>query len=184
MDFKPYRPPNEGSGLLAVDRDLCWRINPRGLVTPAVIGAICWARNNFPISSAQHLAILRGLGLKYHQLPNAATIIQPQEIYRRHAKAPRTSFSLVQPQLPLHDYDGIEVYGCVENEIGIERFEANEHPAVTQPAFWSVALHIEAGHIETIADFPLQAQAQTLGTLMRELIRTARTDQGLSTAHL
>lgn len=184
MTFKPYAPPNEGRGLQTVDRDLCWRINPRGFVTPAVIGAICWARNNFPISSAQHLAILKGLGLEYHQLPSAAAILQPQEIYRHQAEAPVTSFSLVQPQLPLHNYNGIEVYGCVQNEASIERFETNEHPAATQPAFWSVALHIEAGHIETIADFPLQAQAQTFGTLMRELIRTTRTDQGLSTVHL
>ena len=48
MNFKPYMPPNEGAGLLTVDRDLCWRINPRGLVTPAVIGAICWARKRPP----------------------------------------------------------------------------------------------------------------------------------------
>ena len=28
MDFKPYSQPNEGTSLLTVDRDLCWRINP------------------------------------------------------------------------------------------------------------------------------------------------------------
>ena len=66
MTFNPYAPPNEGAGLQTVDRDLCWRINRRGLVTPAVIGAICWAQNNFPISDAQHQAILNGLGLEYH----------------------------------------------------------------------------------------------------------------------
>lgn len=37
MEFIPYTPPNEGEDLQFTDRDLCWRINPRGLVTPAVI---------------------------------------------------------------------------------------------------------------------------------------------------
>jgi hypothetical protein len=186
MDFKPYSPPNEGTGLLTVDRDLCWRINPRGLVTPAVIGAICWARNNFPISDEQHQAILNGLGLEYHQLPNAATILRPKEVYRPpKALSPSAqSFSLVQPQLPLHDYDAIEVYGCVESESGIERLEANEHPTCVQPAFWSVALHLKAGHIEIIADFPAQAQAEAFGSVMSDLVRAARQDQGLDITHL
>lgn len=186
MTFKPYAPPNEGTGLQSVDRDLCWRINSRGLVTPAVIGAICWARNNFPISDAQHEALLKGLGLEYHRLPNAATTLRPQKVYC-HPKASYSSaqsFSLVQPQLPLHDYDAIEVYGCVESESGIERFEANEHLSCTQPAFWSVALHLEAGHIETIADFPAQAHAEVFGTVMNDLVRAARQDQGLDIAHL
>lgn len=186
MTFDPYTPPNEGAGLQTVDRDLCWRINPRGLVTPAVIGAICWARNNFPISVAQHRAILHGLGLEYHQLPNAATILRPEKVYfRPKASNPSTqSFSLVQPQLPLHDYDAIEIYGCVESESGIERFETNEHPSCIQPTCWSVALHLEAGHIETIADFPAQAQAEAFGSVMSDLVRAARQDRGLDTTHL
>lgn len=186
MTFKPYVPPNEGTGLQTVDRDLCWRINPRGLVTPAVIGAICWARNNFPLSVAQRQAILMGLGLEYCQLPNAATTLRPKEVYRT-AKASNSSaqsFSLVQPQLPLRDYDAIEVYGCVESENGIERFEANERHSCTQPGFWSVALHLEAGHIETIADFPAQAQAEAFGTIMSDLVRAARREQGLDITHL
>ncbi|MDI1240040.1 MAG: hypothetical protein PSV26_21370 [Polaromonas sp.] len=187
MNFKPYAPPNEGAGLQTVDRDLCWRINPRGLVTPAVIGAVCWARNNFSISDRQHQAVLSGLGLEYHQLPGGATVLQPQLPYRLPPatdKAAGDYFSLTSPQLTLHHYDAVEVYPCVEGEDGIERFEANEHPANAHPHFWSVALHLEVGHIETIADFPLQAQAQTFGTVMRELIRNARTDPGLSTVHL
>ena len=56
MFFEPYVPPNEGAGILTVDRDLCWRINERGLVTTAVIGAVCWTRNNFRMSDAQQLA--------------------------------------------------------------------------------------------------------------------------------
>lgn len=186
MSFKPYSPPNEGARLQTVDRDLCWRINHRGLVTPSVIGAVCWARNNFPISDAQHQAILKGLGLEYHQLPNAATILRPQKVHCRPkaSNSSTQSFSLVQPQLPLHDYDAIEVYGCVESEGGIERFEANEHPTYVQPAFWSVALHLEAGHIETIADFPAQTQAEAFGIVLRDLVRAARQDQGLDITHL
>lgn len=187
MDFKPYSPPNEGAGLLTVDRDLCWRTNPRGLVTPAVIGAVCWARNNFAISDRQHHALLSGLGLEYHQLPGGATILQPQMPYRlppADGKAAGDRFNLTSPQLPLHHYDAVEVHPCLEGEGGIERFETNEHPANSHPHFWSVALHLEVGHIETIADFPLQAQAHTFGTVMRELILNARTDQGLSTVHL
>lgn len=186
MTFKPYPPPNEGAGLQTVDRDLCWRINPRGLVTPAVIGAICWARNNFPMSATQHQAILNGLGLEYHQLPNAATTLRPKKVYgpRKALNCSAQSFSLVQPQLPLHDYDAIEVYGCLESERGIERFEVNEHPACAQPAFWTVELHLEAGHIETIADFPTQAQAEAFGSVMSDLVRAARQDQGLDVTHL
>jgi hypothetical protein len=82
ITFKPYTPPNEGASLLTVDRDLCWRLNPRGLVTPEVIGAICWARNNFSMSTAQHLAILVGLGLEYHQIPGGVTVLRPKDAHR------------------------------------------------------------------------------------------------------
>lgn len=187
MHFKPYTPPNEGAGLLTVDRDLCWRINPRGLVTPAVIGAVCWARNNFDISDSQHQAILEGLGLEYRQLPDGATILQPQLPYRLPPPLSRASaefFNLTARQLPLDQYDAVEVYPCVEGEGGIERFEANEHPASAHPHFWSVALHLEIGHIETIADFPAQAQAEVFGNLMREILRSARKAEGLDTLHL
>lgn len=187
MNFKPYTPPNEGTGLLTVDRDLCWRINPRGLVTHSVIGAVCWARNNFSISARQHQAMLSGLGLEYHQPPGGATVLQPQLPYRlppATGEAAGDYFSLTSPQLPLHHYDAVEVYPCVEGEGGIERFEANEHPADAHPHFWSVALHLEVGHIETIADFPGWAQAETFGDLMREILRSARKAQGLATAHL
>jgi hypothetical protein len=187
ITFKPYTPPNEGIGLLSVDRDLCWRINPRGLVTPAVIGAVCWARNNFPVSDSQHEAILNGLGLEYRQLPVGATILQPQLPYRLPPPANRTAaefFNLTSPQLPLHHYDAVEVYPCVEGEGGIERFEANEHPESAHPHFWSVALHLEVGHIETIADFPACAQAEAFGALMREVLRSSRKDAGLDTPHL
>lgn len=187
MNFKPYMPPNEGAGLLSVDRDLCWRINPRGLVTPAVIGAVCWARNNFDISDSQQVAILEGLGLEYHQLPAGATILQPQLPYRLSpalSRTPAEFFNLTAPQLPLDQYDAVEVYPCVEGEDGIERFEANEHPASAHPHFWSVALHLEVGHIETIADFRGWAQAEAFGDLMRQILCSARMAQGLATPHL
>jgi hypothetical protein len=190
MNFKPYAPPNEGAGLLTVDRDLCWRINPRGLVTPAVIGAVCWARNNFDISDSKQGAILEGLGLEYHQLPAGATILQPQLPYRLPplppllSRAPAKFFNLTAPQLPLDQYDAVEVYPCVEGEGGTERFEANEHPASTHPHFWSVALHLEVGHIETIADFPSWAQAEAFADLMRDVLRSARRAGGLDTIHL
>lgn len=187
MDFKPYSPPNEGAGLLTVDRDLCWRINPRGLVTPAVIGAVCWARNNFTISDRQHQAVLSGLGLEYHQISGGATVLQPQLAYRLPPatdKAAGDYFSLSSPQLPLHHYDAVEVYPCVEGEGGIERFEANEHSPNAHSHFWSVALHLEVGHIETIADFAGWAQAEAFGDLMREILRSARQAQGLATPHL
>ena len=185
--FYPYTPPNEGAGLITVDRDLCWRINPGGLVTPAVIGAICWAHNNFTSPPAQHQAVLQGLGLEYYQQPGGATILRPQKRYRSPSAAEAGTaehFNLTTPQLPLHHYDAIEVYGCVEGESGIERYETNEHQEATQPHFWSVALHLESGHIETIADFPQESQADSFGQLMQEVLLLARNAAGLSSPHL
>ncbi|MES2400212.1 MAG: hypothetical protein V4573_09525 [Pseudomonadota bacterium] len=185
--FRAYTPPNEGAGLITVDRDLCWRINPRGLVTPAVIGAICWAHNNFTIPAAQHQAILQGLGLEYHQQPGGATILRPQQRYRNPSTVGKKSaepFNLTTPQLPLHHYDAIEVYGCVEGEGGIERFEANEHQDTVKPHFWSVALHVEIGHVETIADFPTEPPAAAFGEVMRQILNLARQAQGLAISHL
>lgn len=185
--FQPYTPPNEGAGLSTVDRDLCWRINPRGLVTPAVIGAICWARNNFSIPALQHQALLHGLGLEYHQQLGGATILRPRQRYLSPATAegkPAEPFNLSTPQLPLHHYDAVEVYGCVEVEGGIERYEANEHSDTFKPHFWSVALHLEVGYIETIADLPTQAPAETFGELMRQLLKSARQARGVDISHL
>ena len=195
MLFKPYVPPNEGAGLLSVDRDICWRINERGLVTPAVIGAVCWARNSFKMSDAQHTAIMNGLGLEYHRLPAGGTILRPKDAYRLPVQASAREsclqdkpanevFSITVPFLPLVQYDAIEIYPCVETEHGVERFESNEHPAHTQPDFWSVALHLQSGGIETIADFSLESQACSFGELMRALVFAARRFAGLDTQHL
>ncbi len=184
--FIPYQPPNEGDGLITVDRDLAWRLSARGLVTPAVIGAISWARNNFEIPAAKHQAILKGLGLRYRQLPSGTTFLQPQDRYLHppsERRNPEGFFNLVQPQLPLHHYDAIEVYPCVETPRGVERYESKEHPDL-KPQFWSVALHLEIGHIETVADFPTERQAETFGLVMTDLIRTAREVQGLDTSLL
>ncbi len=93
-------------------------------------------------------------------------------------------FTLTTPQLPLHHYDAVEVYGCVEGEGGIERYEANEHPDIVKPHFWSVALHLEIGHIETIADFPTQAAAEAFGDVMRQLLKSVRQTQGLDISYL
>lgn len=194
MIFEPYVPPNEGEGLLTVDRDLCWRINERGLVTPAVIGAVCWARNNFPMPEAQRAAILTGLGLEQHRMPAGGTELRPVALYRQTAvKGPHTpnlrthvhtAFSLVTPVLSLIAYDAIEVYPCIETAQGIERFEANEHAPATAPTFWSVALHLEAGHVETIADFPVHILAEMFGEVMRGLVLMDRQAAGLDTRHL
>ena len=187
MTFVAYTPPNEGAGLVTVDRDLCWRLNQRGLVTPAVVGAVCWAQNNFSIPKAQHKAILDGLGLEYRKLPHGATILQPQKHFRLPPAAGRNAgdyLKLTNPQLPLHHYDAVEVYGCIEDEDGIQRFEVNEHLGGAKPHFWSVALHLEIGHIENIADFPKENQAETFGLVMTDLIRTARQAQGLDTSRL
>lgn len=54
--FEPYIPPNEEAGPLTVDKDLCWRLNSKGLVTPAVIGALCSVRNHFRMSALDHRA--------------------------------------------------------------------------------------------------------------------------------
>jgi len=127
------------------------------LVTPAVIGAVCWARNNFSISDRQHQALLAGLGLEYNQSPCGATILQPQLPYRLPPatdKAAGDYFSLTSPQLPLHYYDAAEVYPCVEGEGGIERFEANEHPANAHPHFWSVARTLKSGTSKPLPTFP------------------------------
>ena len=169
MTFTPYTPPNEGRSLQSVDRDLCWRLNPRGLVTPAVIGAICWARGNFVMSDAQHGALLLGLGLEYRYTANAATVLQPQQPYRLPPlknKAPAEFFNLTNPQLPLHQYDAVEVYPCIASEEGIERFDPSEHQVANHPDFWSVALHLEIGRIETIADFPGWEQAEAFGEII------------------
>ncbi|MFC6282569.1 MULTISPECIES: hypothetical protein [Polaromonas] len=183
--FHPYIPPNEGAGLITIDRDLCWRLNPRGLVTSAVIGAVCWARSHFKMTTQQHQSLLDGLGLQRHSLPDGATILRPQARYRPGAGFTSTvPFDLTNPQMPLHHYDAVEVFGCVEADDCIQRFETNEHPEGTQPQFWSVALHLEIGHIEIVADFPTERSAETFGLVMADLIRTARETQGLDTSRL
>lgn len=88
------------------------------------------------------------------------------------------------PSLPLTHYDAIEVYGCINTSQAIERFEANEHPGEVAPHFWSVALHLEAGHIETIADFPREVMAEAFGSLMREVLLFTRNAAGLPSPHL
>ena len=88
------------------------------------------------------------------------------------------------PSLPLTHYDAVEVYSCINTSQAIERFEANEHPDEVAPHFWSVALHLEVGHIETIADFPNEAMAETFGCLMREVLLHARNATGLSSSYL
>ena len=186
-NFLAYTPPNEGAGLITVDRDLCWRLNPRGLVTPAVIGAICWARN-FSMTDQQHQSILDGLGLEYHRSAGGATILRPQDRYRFVSGSERIAtdlLNLTTPQMPLHHYDAVEVYGCMEDENGIHRFEVNEHPEGAKPLFWSVSLHLAiGGHIENIGDFPKENQAETFGLVMTDLVRTARQAQGLDTSLL
>jgi len=157
------------------------------LVTSAVIGAVCWARNNFSISDSQHQAILHGLGLECRPLPGGTTVLQPQLPYRLPPatnRSPAEFFTLTAPQLPLHHYDAVEVYPFVEGEGGIARFEGNEHPASAHPHFWSVALRLEVGHIETIADFPAWAQAEAFADLMRQVLLSARKAAGLITTHL
>ena len=194
MEFLTYTPPNEGAGLLSKDRELCWRINPGGLVTPAVIDAVCWTLNNFPMPDAQRLAILPGLGLEQHHMPAGGTELRPKDAYRQISfkglttqtpvQSVHTAFSLVTPVLPLIAYDAIEVYPCIETAQGIERFEANEHAPTTKPTFWSVALHLEVGHIETIADFPARLPAEMFGEVMRGLVLMDRQAAGLDTRHL
>lgn len=88
------------------------------------------------------------------------------------------------PNLCLDAYDAIEVYGCVYAGFFIERLEANEHPDKAAPDFWSVALHLETGGIETIADFPHAPQAESFGELMRQILLEAREAAGLSSLHL
>ncbi len=161
-------------------------MNSRGLVTQAVIGAIVWA-SNFGMTTVQRHSIPDGLGLEYHRLPSGATVLRPQKRYRCQTGAERSTdhvFDLTNPQLPLHQYDAVEVYGCVKGEGGIHRFEAYEYPEGTQPLFWSVALHLEIGHIETVADFPKENQAETFSLVMTDLVRTARQAQGLDTSLL
>lgn len=184
--FEPYVPPNEEAGPLTVDKDLCWRLNPQGLVTPAVIGAISWARNHFRMSAQDHRAILDGLGLEYFDTGLGGIVLRPQEAWRvqpQSAPKPRP-LNLSNPSLELKAYDAIEVYPCIQTEEGIERFEANEHSATAAADFWSVALHLETGGIETIADFPLESQAEVFGELMRGLVLAQRQTAGLDTRHL
>ncbi|MBI2726205.1 MAG: hypothetical protein HYX42_08145 [Polaromonas sp.] len=184
--FQPYTPPNEGAGLVTFDRDICWRLNPRGLVTNAVVGAACWASNHFRLTEQQHQCLLDGLGLEQHRLPDGATILRPQARYRPGTASTATApFDLTNPQMPLHHYDAVEVFGCIEGDDCIQRFETNEHPEGTQPQFWSVALHLDiGGHIEIVADFPKESQASTFGLILTDLIRTARQAKGLDTSKL
>lgn len=195
LEFKPYIPPNETDGLVTVDTDLCWRLHPEGLVTPAAIAAICWARNHFKISDIDHQALLNGLGLEYFNTGIGTTVLRPKDTFRvqqastvKPANAGKRhqlqAFSLVSPVLALEEYDAIEVYPCISADHGIERFEANEHALTVSPDFWSVALHLETGGIETIADFPQASQAEAFGELMRQILLEAREAAGLSSPHL
>lgn len=196
MSFAPYLPPNEGAGLVTADRDLCWRINPRGLVTPAVIGAVCWARNNFRMSDSQQLAILEGLGLEYHRLPEGGTVLRPKQAYRvalfsnggeagsRKPGFPCKTFSLNTPTLPLSQYDAIEVYPCLADDDQVIGLADDDPQAQSKSSFWSVALHLSAGHIETIADLPDREAADTFGEVMRKLVMAARREEGLDVALL
>ena len=143
---------------------------------------------------AQRAAILTGLGLELHRMPGGNTELRPKEAYRQipfkdlNTQSPvqsaHTTFSLVTPVQPLIAYDAIEVYPCIETAQGIERFEANEDSPATSPTFWSVALHLEAGHIETIADFPARLPAEMFGEVMRGLVLMDRQAAGLDTRHL
>ena len=198
MNFIHYRPPNWGVSFKSTDNDLCWRINPEGLVTPAVVGAVCWARNHFRMSDAQQLAIFEGLGLEYHHPKIGGTVLRPQDAHRvplftgsdkrslkeGRSTTPFAAFSLTTPACPLSKYDAVEVYPCLETAHGIERFEDNEHAPAVKPHYWSVALHLEAGHIETIADFPAQLQAEMFGEIMRGMLLLARRSAGLDASHL
>ncbi|MFC6280782.1 MULTISPECIES: hypothetical protein [Polaromonas] len=194
-EFEPYIPPNETDGLVTVDTDLCWRLHPEGLVTPAAIAAICWARNHFKIPDTHHRALLDGLGLEYFNTGIGSTVLRPKDAYRlQHASTVNPAdpgkqhklqtFSLASPVLALEEYDAIEVYPCISANHGIERFEANEHALTVSPDFWSVALHLETGGIETIADFPQASQAESFGELMRQILLEAREAEGLSSPHL
>lgn len=82
MTFQPYPPPNESDGPLTIDKDLCWRINEAGHVTPAVIGAICWAQTHLSMTEVQQEAILVGLGLEIYRRPDNSTVLQPKDAYR------------------------------------------------------------------------------------------------------
>lgn len=72
----------------------------------------------------------------------------------------------------------------MEGEAGIERFEVDEHPTSAHPHLWRVALHLEVGHIEAIADFSVRAQAEAFADLMRQVLLSARKAAGLTTVHL
>lgn len=196
MSFSPYAPPNEGQGLLSVDRDLCWRINPRGLVTPAVIGAVCWARNHFGMSDAQQERVLAGLGLEYHRLHGGGTALRPKQANRialftrrfrqldgRPAPASQI-FSLTTPVLPLCEYDDIEVFPCIGGDGGVGRFDVQDHLASIEAQFWTVALHLPSGELENIADFPDQGSAECFGELVRKLVLGARQAECLDTSLL
>jgi hypothetical protein len=194
-EFEPYIPPNETDGLVTVDTDLCWRLYPEGLVTPAAIAAICWARNHFKISAIDHQALLNGLGLEYFNTGIGSTVLRPKDAYwfqQASTVKPANvgkphqlqTFSLASPVLALEEYDAIEVYPCISADHGIERFEPNEHALTVSPDFWSVALHLETGGIETIADFPQASQAESFGELMRQILLEAREAAGLSSPHL
>lgn len=196
MSFIPYTPPNEGSGLLSVDRDLCWRINPRGLVSPAVIGAVCWARNHFRMSDAQHQAVLDGLGLEYHQVPMGGITLRPKAAHRvalfRPAHSPPLvsnvanfpTFTLTAPLMPMRCYDAVEVTLGVEGSFCVGHNEDQDAALDALPHFWSVCIHLAIGHPETIADFPNRAQAEAFADVMRDVIGTARRDAGLDCSRL
>lgn len=81
MSFKPYTAPNSGDGPLTAGKDLCWRINwqdQSDTVTPAVVGAVVWAFEHFPVTAEQKAEILSGLGLEQIKLPMGGTAIRPK----------------------------------------------------------------------------------------------------------
>lgn len=114
--------------------------------------------------------------------------IEWTDYYPDNARVPRvdprhplTNLSLTSPSMELTCYDAVEVYGCtVDGDGNIERVDSSEQPV----KFWSVALHLVAGGIETIADFDKETQADAFGDLMTTVLREFRSARGMSVRHL
>lgn len=84
------------------------------------------------------------------------------------------------PSLELEEYDAVEVYPCVLEKSGVNSYveQWDESYLPRKPDFWSVALHLEAGHIETLIDTLTRENAMQFGLAFENMLLLFRQAAG------